>query len=45
MIVRHDAFRIALAAFAVGVGGCARDIPVVETKGECAQVHNATVCL
>ena len=45
MIARRYSCRIAIAVFALGAGSCARDIPVVETKGECAQVYNAAVCL
>jgi len=39
------ASRIIVAAlFALAVGACSREAPVVEVKGACAEVHHAQVC-
>ncbi len=35
---------VAVALFAVGVGACAKDVPIAELKGSCADVYKAQVC-
>ena len=35
---------VAVALLAVCIGACAKDVPIAELKGSCADVYKAQVC-